>query len=81
MFQEHQMMVQKSNNPHWYYGPELMALVANMVGCFAEDTMGGAYYERWDLFRPTVEAIEDCGSIFDDKFLKSSKPTGMNIRK
>jgi hypothetical protein len=61
-------MLEMSRNPQWDYGPELMELVANMVQWSSSDTECDEFYEKPELFTPSVEAIQDFGVAHDPDF-------------
>jgi hypothetical protein len=61
-------MLEISKNPQWDYGPQLMELVADMVGWASDDTRPDAFYEKPELFNPSPEEIEAFSVVGDPDF-------------
>ncbi|EFP77013.2 uncharacterized protein PGTG_02474 [Puccinia graminis f. sp. tritici CRL 75-36-700-3] len=68
MYNQYTRMLEMSKNPQWDYGPELMELVADMVGWSSGDTMPDVIYEKPELFSPTVEELEAISKVREPEF-------------
>ena len=64
----YQKMQTDARNPRWDYGPQLMALVQDMVEWFAKDTYDTPFYTDNHLFTATPEAIQAFKVVLDKDF-------------